>query len=263
MILVFIFDAVLVAGVLYWVFGIDRSSEPQSTGTDLEEVRGAPINDSAPAGTDFAVAAADGSDDGFSAWDDSPVLDDDAWEDFDGDSEPARKVTTAASGEAPGEAIAAMFPNQQDLPRPNVERPEHGDYRPTSFADIGNWKYRRAWSSAGRDAPDSRIPANILQWKGRKIAILGYMQPLDLDESNRVRRFMLMRNQAACCYGAPITLADWIEISPPDEATYESMLHHPICVLGTLDVGEKFVDDFAVSIFRMTPDKVLPPGENP
>ena len=40
------------------------------------------------------------------------------------------------------------------------------------------------------------------------------------------------------------------------------MLHKPITIAGKLEVGEKRVDGFAVSVFRMTPDEVVPPGES-
>ena len=255
LILVFILDAILVAGVIYWVFGRNAEANGGTNNVSIvDDVQGAPID----AGTDSIAAVAETDDDGFSDWNDSDDPDDSEW----GDPDSYKPPTVSARGLS---SAALQLANQKDLPRPEIKRPEHADYAPASFEDIGNWKYTRSWSGVGLMGGDSvaDIPKNVLAWGGRKIAIQGFMLPLALSDENRVKTFMLMRNQAACCFGAPITLADWIEVTAPEGTSYESMLHKPITVLGELDVGEKLVDDFAVSVFRMMPDKILPPGESP
>lgn len=267
----FILDALIIIGVLYWVFGASTPSDDVGGETGVvQEVRGAPIDASTPAVTVAPEAStADESDDEDDS-DDFASLEDDSWEDFDNDMATAAIATSAgetpmASAKLPPAGLDMLFGVQQQLPRPTIERPENKDYTPASFEDIGDWKYERNWSGigVGGGGGTAKIPVNVRAWDERKIAILGYMQPLELDENNRVRSFMLMRNQAACCYGAPITLADWIEVTAPDGTSFEAMLHKPITVLGTLDVGEKLVDNFVVSVFRMQPDRVLPPGESP
>lgn len=261
LILFFLMDAIVVAAILYWIFGSDDVASRDAIRTPhVGEVQGAPID----AIVSSAAPDADVDDDGFSEWDDSDEFDDE-W------TEPANDVVASqvvASGAGQGDrasAFAFLMGSQKDLPRPTITKPEYEAYLPTSFEDIGNWKYVRSWATASLTGGDSiaKIPASVFAWNGKQIAIQGFMQPLDLDGENHVKRFMLMRNQAACCYGAPITLADWIDVTAPDGKVFDVMLHKPITVLGKLEVGEKLVDDFAVSVFRLAPDKVLPPGESP
>ncbi|MCA9255172.1 MAG: DUF3299 domain-containing protein [Phycisphaerales bacterium] len=257
-----IVDTSVFAGVLFWVFGPSRSEAMRDDAPAGAEVRGAPINEPRleNEASDAEEASAASSTGAFAQ------LDDEKWEDFDNDeiaAQPALSAGSIAQAPLTPDKIDLLFGIQQALPRPTIERDEFKDYTPASFEDIGDWKYQRSWSGHEVGGAGSKIPAKVLAWNNRKIAILGYMQPLELDEKNRVRSFMLMRNQAACCYGAPITLADWIEVKAPAGKTFEATLHKPITVLGVLDVGEKLVDDFAVSVFRMTTDHVLPPGETP
>ncbi|HPF39191.1 MAG TPA: DUF3299 domain-containing protein [Phycisphaerae bacterium] len=257
-----IVDTLVFAGVLYWLFGSARSETTRDDTPANVEVRGAPINE--PRLENGASDAEEAS--AASSTDDFGGLDDDEWEDLENDeiaAQPALSTGPIAQAPLTQDKIDLLFGMQQALPRPTIERDEFRAYTPASFEDIGDWKYQRNWSGHGVGSAGPKIPANVLAWNNKKIAILGYMQPLELDENNRVRSFMLMRNQAACCYGAPITLADWIEVKAPAGRTFEATLHKPITVLGVLDVGEKLVDDFAVSVFRMTPDHVLPPGETP
>lgn len=264
----FILDAFIVIAVLYWAFGGKTSTDDVDDGPGVvQEVRGEPIDVMAVGGAteqQASAAAPSGDSEPFAS------LEDESWGDFDDDTTFAEAATSAvatpvASSKLPPEGLDMLFGTQQQLPRPTIDRSENKSYTPASFEDIGDWKYERNWSGVGvgGGGGTAKIPTNVRAWHNRKIAILGYMQPLDLDEENRVKSFMLMRNQAACCYGAPITLADWIEVTAPAGTTFEAMLHKPITVLGTLDVGEKLVDNFVVSVFRMQPDQVLPPGETP
>lgn len=262
----FIIDAIIAAGVLYWVFG-EKASPPEDTRDSaiMGEVRGAPIDgdvsarseDEGLTGDVDDVAVADVDDDGFSDWEDAE------WEDVEIKTAAAPMPTTGPAVDRE-KAASFLFGAQQELPRPKISRPEFSDYKPANFKDIGNWKYKRSWTGGGITSGNStaQIPGSVLKWNGTAIAIQGFMQPLELDDANRVRSFMLMRNQAACCYGAPITLADWIEVTAPEGTTYQPMLHKPITIAGKLEVGEKRVDGFAVSVFRMTPDEVVPPGES-
>lgn len=257
---VFIVDTIIVAGVLYYVFGRSNEVAPINPNPTAGEVRGEMI-DAAP--TKAAVAKSDDSDE----WANDNWTGDD-WDENEWDDVPVSISTgeTSAISGSPGAAIAAMFGGgiSKPLPRPRITKPEYSDYTPANYDDIGNWQYKRVWPPppAGTPPRDDAIPADIQKWSGRKIAIAGYMQPLKIDD-NRVSQFMLMRSQALCCFGATITLVDWIEVTAPAGQSYEPMLHKPITVLGPLDVGEEMIDGFTVSLFRMTPDTILPPGESP
>jgi len=138
-----------------------------------------------------------------------------------------------------------------------INNPEHAKYQPIAFEDIADWSpYEQL-----RDDNTIEIPASAMKYDGQWVAVRGFMQPVR-QQDRKVKRFMLMRNQALCCFGAAIGLSDWIDVTIPGEPI-ELMMHLPITVLGKIDIGEEMEDGLTVSIFRMQCDKVLPPGELP
>ncbi len=270
-----IVDAIVVAAVTYYIYQrvvTDTPDVPIPTTQPVGEVRGALINGLFTASTAHAgqkppsspPVAASASADGWDAED----WRGDEWDESEWADMPETISTDAGTAAAtPGASLNALFGGGEwnaALPRPTITKPLYADFVPINFDDIGSWEYQRVWPPPPSDAPPAAdpIPAEIRAWNGRKVAIAGFMQPVRIDR-NRVSQFMLMRSQALCCFGASITLVDWVEVNAPTGESFEPMLHKPITVLGTLDVGEEKIDGFTISLFRMTPDHVLPPGESP
>lgn len=142
--------------------------------------------------------------------------------------------------------------------RATVNDPEHAKYASITFDDIADWK-----ASSRRAVPDGPIdiPAEVKKFDEEWVSVPGFMQPLRFD-GKRVSHFMLMRDQALCCFGKPIGLTDWIDV-PVREHPVDTMMHFPVIVLGKLHIGETKANGETVSLFRMQCDKVLPPGVMP
>ncbi len=138
-----------------------------------------------------------------------------------------------------------------------INNPAHAKYKPITFNDIADWSpYEQM-----QDDNSIEVPANVRKYDDQWVAVPGFMQPVR-QKDRKVTRFMLMRNQALCCFGAAIGLNDWIDVTVPGEPA-ELTMHLPITVLGKIDIGEVTEEGVTVSIFRMQCDKVLPPGELP
>lgn len=143
-------------------------------------------------------------------------------------------------------------------------KPEHAKYGIVQFDSLALFPYER-WLPRGEDAsgPPDQIPAEVKAYNNKPACIVGFIQPLDLDDQGKMSKFMLMRSQSLCCYGAPLTLQDWIEVKMEGGRRIEPSLHVPVFVLGTLEVGEKMINTYTESLYRLRADKVLRPGEMP
>lgn len=167
-------------------------------------------------------------------------------------------------------ASAAVDPRVANDQLPSIDfqpRPEHAAYKPIGFDRLTSFPYRRWWPDAEKpldqQKPPDQFPPEIKALNGKPVTIAGFLNVLDPDEKGRASRFMLMRNQLLCCFGAPLTLQDWIDIRMKNDEKVVPILHVPVFVLGTLEVGEENIDGYTVSIYRMTADKILPPGVLP
>lgn len=143
-------------------------------------------------------------------------------------------------------------------------KPEHAKYQIVQFDTLASYPYTR-WLPMGdvNAVQPDQIPADVKALGGKPTCIAGFVQPLDLDDKGRVSHFMLMRSQSLCCYGAPLTLQDWIDVKMEGGARIEPTQHVPVFVLGTLEVGEKMIKNYTESLYRLRADKVLRPGEMP
>ena len=112
----------------------------------------------------------------------------------------------------------------------------------------------RYWPQAkgGRDP----IPAEIRKLDGRKVAIEGYMIPIDF-EKGKVRTFLLSRSMMGCCYADSPGITDVIKVQRADGKTmsFEQMVR----VTGSLEVGEeKDADGYLESVYRIKADLMAP-----
>ena len=143
-------------------------------------------------------------------------------------------------------------------------KPENAKYNIVQFDTLAEYPYKR-WLPMGdvNAVQPDQIPVEVKALGGKPTCIAGFVQPLDLDDKGTVSHFMLMRSQSLCCYGAPLTLQDWIDVRLEGDRRIEPTLHVPVFVLGTLEVGEKMIKTYTESLYRFKAEKVLRPGEMP
>ncbi|MCW5827814.1 MAG: DUF3299 domain-containing protein [Deltaproteobacteria bacterium] len=102
------------------------------------------------------------------------------------------------------------------------------------------------------------IPKEIMALSGRKIAIKGFMIPIDLD-TRGVRRFALVKNQLACCYGVIPNPNEWIYVVMDDRSRADSLLDQIITVYGTLRISETLTEGGINSLYQMEGERVTGP----
>lgn len=106
-----------------------------------------------------------------------------------------------------------------------------------------------ASGAAASPAPKSPIPANVQAFNGRWAAVTGFMLPLELKEG-RAKQFVLVRNQASCCYGLAPNLNEYVLVTMTGAGVRPEM-DVPVTVVGTLKVGETYEGGLLVGIYQL------------
>lgn len=106
--------------------------------------------------------------------------------------------------------------------------------------------------------PIGMIPRAIAKLDGRTVMLKGFMLAVTMDD-DRVKEFMLMKNQLLCCYGVTPKMNEWVYVTCRANADYVKDV--PVTVYGRLRVGEQFDGGALNSIYRLDADDVeLPEG---
>ncbi|HUO58808.1 MAG TPA: DUF3299 domain-containing protein [bacterium] len=140
-----------------------------------------------------------------------------------------------------------------------------GDYEAVSFNLLSGFYF---WDplediengTAERNKKKSKVPEKVLAYNGHKIAVTGFMIPVDEDEKFIVSTFVLAKNQMTCCYGASPRPNDWIYATvPPTAKKVEDEMDVPLTVYGTLTIDGALSDPSMPTLYRLVVDKVEGP----
>ncbi|MGD0566157.1 MAG: DUF3299 domain-containing protein [Candidatus Goldiibacteriota bacterium] len=100
------------------------------------------------------------------------------------------------------------------------------------------------------------IPDFITVLNGTKIAITGFLIPVDTDETGEFATvFVIVRSQMTCCYGVVPKLNEWVMVTMEKNKRIRAVSDVPTTVFGTIDVGEKYEDMKGWTLYRMTAEK--------
>ena len=102
------------------------------------------------------------------------------------------------------------------------------------------------------------IPDSIKSLDKRKIALKGFMLPLQF-ENGRVTEFLLMRNRNSCCFGFPLRINEWVDVRMKGDGV-KSIMDVPLTVYGMFHVGEFVKDGRMTSIYQMDGEKMDEPA---
>jgi hypothetical protein len=151
----------------------------------------------------------------------------------------------------------------QDVPADDVDD-RGGEYQPVSFAKLAGFAYdqyavEESLAQRGDGTVEDQIPAAIRALDGRKVAVRGFMVPIEFTR-NETRSFLLVRNRMVCCFGMLVGLNEWIYVRMKEGRTARWLNDIPVTVYGTLAVGEDIRDGMVLSIYRMEGEEVLHQG---
>lgn len=102
---------------------------------------------------------------------------------------------------------------------------------------------------------NAMIPTNILALDGRRVAIEGFMSPVEF-EKDRTIEFLLQRDPPACCYATMPNLHEWVVVSVKSPGV-PARMYQVIRASGVLHVGVKRQNGMVSSLYRLEADKVV------
>ncbi|MGH7491897.1 MAG: DUF3299 domain-containing protein [bacterium] len=101
-----------------------------------------------------------------------------------------------------------------------------------------------------------QFPPNIKALHGKKISIMGYIMPIDVDEEWRVKTFTLVRDQMVCCFGNVPEINEWVYVRLNTPQRADQLIDVPVIVFGTLEVGEEIKFGTLANVYRVEADRV-------
>jgi hypothetical protein len=134
------------------------------------------------------------------------------------------------------------------------------DYQSVGFETLAAYAIKVDWlvnpTNSAFDSlrREGNIPDTIKALHGKKVALQGYLKPLQ-HGSDGVKEFLLMRNHALCCQTNVPQINEWIHVrmtGPSLPFAHERQF----TVCGVLEVGEVLGAGNVVSVYRLTGDKI-------
>ena len=160
------------------------------------------------------------------------------------DSKPTETVhVQGTSFDVPGSTVTKARPKP-------AEAPVDEKILIVSFDDLA-FRYPTE-VQVGRDP----YPPGVRKLDGRKVAIAGYMVPVDVG-GGKVRSFLLSRSMLGCCFADSPGITEMIKVQRADGGplAYEQTVR----VTGTLVVGEeKDADGVVENVYRIRADALAP-----
>lgn len=145
----------------------------------------------------------------------------------------------------------------------NFEKTQDGLFYKVSFKALGGFEYEVPDPEVIRAQPDptkvpeNQVPEQLMSINDNPVLLAGFMVPIDLDGTGKVRSFALTQDQMFCCYGVPPKMNEWVMVEMEEGHTAEYKLDAPVAVYGTLKVGEEIEDGYVLSLYRVRSDKVV------
>ncbi len=138
-----------------------------------------------------------------------------------------------------------------------------GDYLRVPFGFLGDyWLDEPDWRQLADTeyiaslSYDTEIPDKVKQINGKKVAITGFMLPIDVDKG-KVKRFLLLKSTMSCCFGVAPRINEVIYVESSKKEKIQTVMDMPITVFGKLSVGQQFREDLMLmGVYQLELDEV-------
>lgn len=164
----------------------------------------------------------------------------------------------AANAPAHGEAYPERIP-----PKSELEKTKDGKYITVTFSHLASYPYITPDPFTGEvkksddEKSKNQIPKEIKELANEQVCIFGFMIPVEVDDTGKVLRFVLVRDQLMCCFGVPPMMNGWVGVSMRDQKPTDYAAYEPIAVFGKFDVGEETQDGYVVSLYRVDAERCV------
>ena len=134
-----------------------------------------------------------------------------------------------------------------------------GNYLKINFKALSSFPLDAGAASSPEVESDPPLPEKIRDLHGKRVMIVGFMVPLEVDfRTQNVRLFAISQNMAFCCYGVTPGLNELVivEMKPGRTSAYYDNV--PIAVFGDFSVGKQADANRMASLYRLAADEVMP-----
>ena len=122
------------------------------------------------------------------------------------------------------------------------------------FGDLAGAKLPEAGGRARQGDYLKALPKSIQQLDGQRVLIQGFMIPT-VTEDHQVKDFLLVRNQASCCFGFPPQVSEVLDVRMASGAA-QPLMDRVVNVIGHLHIQERWAGPFLGSLYQMEADTV-------
>ena len=136
---------------------------------------------------------------------------------------------------------------------------ENSDFLPVTFATLSSYYYDLpALDEKATKAPKDQIPQPIKDLNKKKIALQGFMVPIDL-KNGKTTKFLLVKDQSLCCFGRMPRMNEWVSVKMKPGKSARVIQDQPVTVFGNMEVGELIESGEVQSVYRIDSDDVAGP----
>jgi hypothetical protein len=102
-----------------------------------------------------------------------------------------------------------------------------------------------------------QVPAWIKIYQDKRIALTGYMMPLQV-EKGLAKKLIIMRDITTCCFGNVPNMNEYVVVSMKGEGV-KAIQDVPVVLTGVLHIAEKYENGYIVALYQMDGEKFLGP----
>lgn len=167
--------------------------------------------------------------------------------------------------------VAAAAPLVAQTPAPPADLQEirkvpyeNGEILAVGFEKLAGYEYTIVDSASGATPEEieaskkrDQIPAWIRIYQDQRVALTGYMMPLQMV-NGLAKKFIMMRDITTCCYGNVPNMNEYVVVSMPGEGV-KVIADVPVVFVGILRIAETYENGYIVSLYQMDGEKLLGP----
>jgi hypothetical protein len=175
---------------------------------------------------------------------------------------PGEEAPEAESSPASAPAVVTPAPEAASA-SPTPGSSNNSGYQRITLGLLGSFRYEYPDPTYLESEEDpsklklkDQFPPNIKALHGKKISIMGYIMPIDVDEEWRVKTFTLVRDQMVCCFGNVPEINEWVYVRLKTPQRADQLIDVPVIVFGTLEVGEEISSGALANVYRVEADRV-------
>jgi hypothetical protein len=177
-----------------------------------------------------------------------------------------KTVTQVEEPVRPAPEENAFDAKMASMPNPVTAYPVDNGYSVVTWETLAGYAYDTPTIEEQRRAnirqrkKQRPIPKYISELNGTKVAITGFMLPMDVDATGEnAMAFVIVRSRMSCCYGIVPKLNEWVEVTMANKGKTRIVMDVPFTVYGTLEAGEKYEEQKGWTLYRMTGEKTKVP----